>query len=82
MLRIITARPKAEIVLKDLQETLGRVTSKMVPVKIISPDPIDDALLEEVGRITNTYITRSSTSNRVCLFYLLSPASSECALRY
>ena len=68
MLRIVTTRPKAEVVLKDLQITLERVNSKMVPLNIISPEPIDDALLEEVGRITSTYITRSSTSRRVCLY--------------
>lgn len=74
MLRIVTTRPKAEVVLKDLQITLERVNSKMVPLNIISPEPIDDALLEEIGRITSTYITRSSTSRRVCLYLFSFPS--------
>lgn len=65
LLRLITTKTKAEIILKNIHETLARVTMKTVPLNIISSNPVDDALLEEVGRITNTHIRRSHNDKRV-----------------
>lgn len=67
LLRLVTTKQKAEIVLKDLHAILARIESKAIPINIISSEPIDDALLEEVGRITNTDVRKSHTGRRVSL---------------
>lgn len=65
VLRFVTTKTKAELLMKDLHETLTRVTAKTFPFHIVSPEPIDDALLEEVGRITDTHVTQRGRT-RVC----------------
>lgn len=65
LLRLITTKPKAEVVLKDIHETLMRVTTQTVPLTVISSKFIDDAMLEEVGRITNTHVRKSHNQKRV-----------------
>ncbi|KAI1129303.1 hypothetical protein F5Y10DRAFT_238643 [Nemania abortiva] len=63
-LRLVSTKPKVEAVLRDLDNTLGSVTQKTFPLVLVAPENPDDAILEELGRVTNTYITRSRTARR------------------
>ncbi|KAI1493948.1 mitochondrial inner-membrane-bound regulator-domain-containing protein [Biscogniauxia mediterranea] len=65
VLRLITTKPKAEAVLQDLSTTLNAVKQSTFPSVLIAPDTIDDDILEEVGRVTNTHLRWSSTSRRI-----------------
>ncbi|KAI5917523.1 mitochondrial inner-membrane-bound regulator-domain-containing protein [Camillea tinctor] len=64
-LRLITTKPKAEAVLQDLHTTLKAIEQSTFPSVLITPGKIDDHILEEVGRITNTHLRCSSTSRRI-----------------
>ncbi|RYO86169.1 hypothetical protein DL766_001971 [Monosporascus sp. MC13-8B] len=64
-LRLVTTKPKAEVLLKHLHSTLKGVTSRSIPLSILPSESLDDALLEEVGRITNTHIRKSWTQKRL-----------------
>ncbi|RYP77779.1 hypothetical protein DL771_000876 [Monosporascus sp. 5C6A] len=66
-LRLVTTKPKAEVLLKHLHNTLKSVTSSSIPSSILPSESLDDALLEEVGRITNTHIRKSRTQKRVSI---------------
>ncbi|KAI0118205.1 hypothetical protein GGR51DRAFT_207216 [Nemania sp. FL0031] len=66
-LRFVTSKPKADAILRDLDNTLGSVTQKAFPAVLVTPEEPDDTVLEELGRITNTYITRSRTLRRAQL---------------
>ncbi|RYP82502.1 hypothetical protein DL769_001608 [Monosporascus sp. CRB-8-3] len=64
-LRLVTTKPKAEVLLKHLHNTLKSVTSSSIPLSILPSESLDDALLEEVGRITNTHVRKSRTQKRL-----------------
>lgn len=64
-LRLVTTKTKASVLIKKLDEMLKQITTKMFPVVMITTEPIDEAVLEELGRITNAHIRISSTFNRV-----------------
>ncbi|KAI5867737.1 mitochondrial inner-membrane-bound regulator-domain-containing protein [Durotheca rogersii] len=65
ILRLVTTKPKAAVMLKDLNETFKQVNSRHFPVKLIRDKKFDDEILEEVARITNTYIRQTPNSERV-----------------
>ncbi|KAI1452614.1 mitochondrial inner-membrane-bound regulator-domain-containing protein [Annulohypoxylon moriforme] len=65
MLRFVTTKPKAAILVKELYDTIKRITSKTFSMKLVAGEPINGAFLEEVGRITNTYVRRKQNSNQV-----------------
>lgn len=58
MLRLVTTKTKAATLIKDLDDTLKQVTTKSFPVNLITSKPIDEVVLEEVGRITNTHVRK------------------------
>lgn len=64
-LRLVTTKPKSEIMLREFNETLQQITTKTLPLNLVSSEPIDEALLEEVGRLTNTQVQISKTRKRV-----------------
>lgn len=65
MLRFVTTKPKAAILVKALHDTIKQITYKTFGVYKVADEPIDDAALEEVGRITNTLVRKNNTSRRV-----------------
>ncbi|KAI1417141.1 mitochondrial inner-membrane-bound regulator-domain-containing protein [Hypoxylon sp. FL1857] len=64
-LRLVTTKTKAATLIKDLNTTLNQVTTMSFAVNLVTSKPIDDAVLEEVGRITNTHIRRSHSLRRL-----------------
>ncbi|RYC55282.1 hypothetical protein CHU98_g10925 [Xylaria longipes] len=64
-LRLVTTKPKADSLLNDLDKTLRSVTTKTFPVNLVASEAPDDAVLEELGRITNTHIRKSHTARRL-----------------
>ncbi|KAI8632668.1 hypothetical protein F5Y19DRAFT_326625 [Xylariaceae sp. FL1651] len=64
-LRLVTTRPKVDSLLKDLNETLKCVTTMTFPINLIGWEALDDTILEEVGRITNTHVRKSHTLRRL-----------------
>ncbi|KAI0195648.1 mitochondrial inner-membrane-bound regulator-domain-containing protein [Xylaria flabelliformis] len=57
-LRLVATKPKAELLLRDLDETLKSVRIKKLPVRLLASEAPDDAILEELGRITNSHIRK------------------------
>ncbi|KAI1343311.1 mitochondrial inner-membrane-bound regulator-domain-containing protein [Xylariaceae sp. FL0016] len=64
-LRLVCSKTKARTLIKDLNETLGKITTKTFPIGLVTSGDIDDAVLEEVAGITNTNIRRSKTDARL-----------------
>ncbi|KAI1392230.1 mitochondrial inner-membrane-bound regulator-domain-containing protein [Hypoxylon trugodes] len=64
-LRFVTTKTKAATLMQDLNETLQQITTKTFSVNLITTEPIDEMVLEEVGRITNTHIRNSHNSQRL-----------------
>jgi hypothetical protein len=66
-IRIVAKRTTSETVIEELDATLRKINTSTFPVSYVTPDPtkIDAALLEEVGRITNTHVRFSKTGKRV-----------------
>ncbi|TGJ83303.1 hypothetical protein E0Z10_g5441 [Xylaria hypoxylon] len=63
-LRLVTTRPKAESLIRDLDNTLKSVRTKTFPVILFGSEAPDDKVLEELGRITNSHIRKSHTLRR------------------
>ncbi|OTA80836.1 hypothetical protein M434DRAFT_401574 [Hypoxylon sp. CO27-5] len=69
-LRLVTTKTKAATLIKDLNETLKQVTTKSFSVHLIAHKPIDEAVLEEVGRITNTHVRKPPGSEQLCVTWI------------
>ncbi|CAJ2503902.1 Uu.00g112960.m01.CDS01 [Anthostomella pinea] len=64
-LRLVTTKPKAEMLLQDFDEILNGVHTRTLPVKLFATEPPDDAVLEELGRITNSDVRKSHNGERL-----------------
>ncbi|KAI6089387.1 mitochondrial inner-membrane-bound regulator-domain-containing protein [Hypoxylon rubiginosum] len=64
-LRLVTTKTKASVLIRSLDETLKQITTKTFPVQLVTSEPIDEAVLEELGRMTDTHIRISPTYNRL-----------------
>jgi hypothetical protein len=60
---IVAPRPAAESILDRINEVLSRTRTSDFPADLISPNPLDPNVLEEVGRMTNT-LTRLDPSGK------------------
>ncbi|KAI1766014.1 mitochondrial inner-membrane-bound regulator-domain-containing protein [Hypoxylon sp. FL1150] len=69
-LRLVTTKTKASILIRSLDETLKQITTKSIPVELVTSEPIDGAVLEELGRITNTHLKISPSYNRLHVTWL------------
>ncbi|KAI1501671.1 mitochondrial inner-membrane-bound regulator-domain-containing protein [Biscogniauxia marginata] len=69
-LRLVTTKTKAEVVLKKLHQTLKLINEKTFPLVLTGLDSIDEAVLEEVGRITNTHVRLSPSNRRVYVTWI------------
>ncbi|KAI0130106.1 mitochondrial inner-membrane-bound regulator-domain-containing protein [Xylariales sp. AK1849] len=72
LIRIVATRPKSQTIINELDATLERISTKTFPVSNVTSDPskITEALLEEVGRITNTHARLSETGKRIHVTWL------------
>ncbi|KAI1309531.1 hypothetical protein F5Y03DRAFT_65070 [Xylaria venustula] len=64
-LRLVTTKPKADLLVRDLDETLKSATTKTFPVVLLGSGTPSAAILEEVGLITKSYIRKSHTERRL-----------------
>ncbi|KAK8070864.1 hypothetical protein PG997_011067 [Apiospora hydei] len=71
-IRFVSTRPKAETLIHELNVILQNITTRHFPVSLVAGphDLIDEVLLEEVGRISNTYIKQSHSTKRIAVTWL------------
>ncbi|KAI2619728.1 mitochondrial inner-membrane-bound regulator-domain-containing protein [Hypoxylon sp. NC1633] len=69
-LRLVTTKTKAASLIKDLDKTLKHITTKHIRTSLVAPNPINEAVLEEVGRITNTHVRSCQTSERLYVTWI------------
>lgn len=56
LIRIVAPKAAAETILHEINRTLQNVRTKSFSADLLSIRPLDDALLSEVGRITNSHV--------------------------
>ncbi len=64
-LRFVTTKPKADLLLRDLDETLKGVKTKAFPIALLGHQMPPPDVLELVGLVTNTEVKKSHTERRV-----------------
>ncbi|KAI0532815.1 hypothetical protein GGR58DRAFT_149361 [Xylaria digitata] len=64
-LHITTTRPKAESIIRDLDEILQSVKTKTFPLVLVGSEMPDEAVLEKLGQMTNSYVEPSHTLRRL-----------------
>ncbi|KAI1865266.1 hypothetical protein JX265_008313 [Neoarthrinium moseri] len=71
-LRIVATRVKSQTIIRELDATLQRIRQSTFPVSQVTsrPEDLTDALLEELGRITNTHVRFSDTGKRIHVTWL------------
>ncbi|KAH7037638.1 mitochondrial inner-membrane-bound regulator-domain-containing protein [Microdochium trichocladiopsis] len=69
-LRFVVKKPKADIIIAELDKTLNCIESKAIPLSLFTPTPLDEGVIEELGRITNTHIRNSQTGRRIHITWL------------
>ncbi|KAI0008658.1 mitochondrial inner-membrane-bound regulator-domain-containing protein [Xylariaceae sp. FL0662B] len=65
ILRFITTKTKVAVLLQDLDKIMNSITAKTVPARLVTSEPIEDSILEELGRMTNTHIRKSDNRKRI-----------------
>jgi hypothetical protein len=63
-LRLVTTRSKTKAIISDLDEILENVTTKTFPLVLVNSEEPSDAILEELGHMTNSLIRKSHTGRR------------------
>lgn len=63
-LRLVTTRSKTKAIISDLNAILENVTTKTFPLVLVNSENPSDAILEELGHITNSLIRKSQTGRR------------------
>ncbi|KXJ94209.1 mitochondrial inner-membrane-bound regulator-domain-containing protein [Microdochium bolleyi] len=69
-LRFVIKKPKADILLAELDKTLNCIETKTLPLSLLTTEPLSDALMEELGRITNTHIRQSASGRRIHITWI------------
>ncbi|KAK6856959.1 hypothetical protein PG995_007146 [Apiospora arundinis] len=78
-IRFVASRPKAETLIHELNVVLQNIQTRHFPVSLIGGEHeiIDAVLLEEVGRISNTYVNQSHSTKRISVTWLESRGHKE-----
>ncbi|KAI1749308.1 hypothetical protein F4782DRAFT_514124 [Xylaria castorea] len=61
-IQIVATKLKAESLIRVLDEAVRSATNKPFPIRLVASEAPDDAVLEELGRITNTHIRKTRGS--------------------
>jgi len=69
-LRFIVHKPKADIIIDQLNKTLKTIESKALPLSLFTATPLEEGVIEELGRITNTHIRYNETGRRLQVTWL------------
>lgn len=75
-IRFIVHKPKADIIIAQLNKTLKTIESKALPLSLFTATPLEEGVIEELGRITNTHIRYNETGRRVSSIQLAVPPFS------
>ncbi|KAK7917036.1 hypothetical protein PG985_010644 [Apiospora marii] len=71
-IRFVCTRPKAETLVRELDTMLQNLATRHFPVSLVAGphDLLDEVLLEEVGRISNTYVKQSHSTKRIAVTWI------------
>ena len=68
-IRFVASRPKTETLIHELGVILQKLRTRNFPASFVgreqTQDVIDGAVLEEVGRISNTFVSQSTSTKKV-----------------
>ncbi|KAI0384590.1 mitochondrial inner-membrane-bound regulator-domain-containing protein [Hypomontagnella monticulosa] len=69
-LRLTTTKTKASTLIQGLRKTLQEVATVPISMDLIPAKDLDEPVLEEVGRITNTHVRKNDRVNRLFVTWL------------
>ncbi|KAI1652596.1 mitochondrial inner-membrane-bound regulator-domain-containing protein [Daldinia decipiens] len=64
-LRIVATKTKASTLVEGLAKVLKQIDEANYPSDLIASEPLDEAVLEEIGRITNTHTRFNQITRRL-----------------
>jgi len=64
---ILAQQPAAESILMEINNILSHAKTTSINVDLVSPEPLDPELLEDVGRLTNTLVRLDTSGKQVGL---------------
>jgi hypothetical protein len=65
LLSIVAPKPVAETILDRVNDVLSKARTSDFPVDLVSSEPLQPGVLEEVGRITNTVARLDPSGKKV-----------------
>ncbi|KAI0112846.1 mitochondrial inner-membrane-bound regulator-domain-containing protein [Daldinia grandis] len=69
-IRIVATKTKASTLVEGLAKILKQITQASYPADFIASEPLDEAVLEEVGRITNTHIRLNQNTRQFSVTWI------------
>ncbi|KAK8099357.1 uncharacterized protein PG998_012598 [Apiospora kogelbergensis] len=73
-IRFVASRPKTETLIHELGVILQKLRTRNFPASFVgreqTQDVIDGAVLEEVGRISNTFVSQSTSTKKLTVTWL------------
>ncbi|KAF3062092.1 hypothetical protein GL218_02784 [Daldinia childiae] len=63
-IRIVATKTKASTLVEGLAKILKQITEASYLADFVASEPLDEAVLEEVGRITNTHVRLNQTTRQ------------------
>ncbi|KAI0848228.1 mitochondrial inner-membrane-bound regulator-domain-containing protein [Daldinia vernicosa] len=69
-IRIVATKTKALTIVQGLSKMIKHIAEANYPADFISSEPLDEAVLEEVGRITNTYVRLNQITRHLIVTWM------------
>ncbi|KAK6202192.1 hypothetical protein LQW54_008984 [Pestalotiopsis sp. IQ-011] len=78
-IRILAPRYKCELVLAEIDKLIGKIRSYTFPISHVTSDPtmVTEAVLDLVGKVTNTHVRFAGTGNRLQVAWLQSASHDK-----
>ncbi|KAK4125047.1 hypothetical protein N657DRAFT_616236 [Parathielavia appendiculata] len=70
LVSIVGPKHAAESILDRIHDVLSKARTSDFPVDLVSPNPLELSILEEVGRMTNTLTRLDSSGNKVVVTWI------------
>ncbi|KAK3383565.1 mitochondrial inner-membrane-bound regulator-domain-containing protein [Lasiosphaeria ovina] len=74
---ILAPRRPAELMVAEISKVLDRARTVSLDASLVSAEPIDPAIMDEVGRITNTAVQFDSSTNQITVSWVHDPERGE-----
>ncbi|KAK0733696.1 mitochondrial inner-membrane-bound regulator-domain-containing protein [Lasiosphaeria miniovina] len=74
---ILAPRRPAELMVAEISKVLDRARTVSLDARLVSAEPIDPAIMDEVGRITNTAVQFDSSTNQITVSWVHDPERGE-----